>query len=71
MFNESDDAGIGVVIRTATGEIIVALSEKIHKLASMAILELLAARRAAKFVQEIGLRQSHFEGDSEASVKAL
>ena len=57
MFNESD--------------IIAALSEKFHKPASVAILELLAARRAARFVQEIGLHQSHFKGDSKAGVKAL
>ena len=55
MFNESDKVGIGVVIRNATGEIIATLSEKILKPASMAILKLLAARRAARFVQEIGL----------------
>ena len=36
MFNESDKAGIGVVIRNATGEIIAALSEKILKPASVA-----------------------------------
>ena len=71
MFNESDKVGIGVVIRNATGEIIATLSEKILKPASMAILKLLAARRAARFVQEIGLHQSHFEGDSKAGVKAL
>ena len=37
----------------------------------MVILELLAARRAATFVQEIGFCQSHFEGDSESGVKTL
>ena len=71
MFNESDKVGIEVVIQNATGEIIDALSEKIHKFALVAILELLAARRAAKFVQEISLCQSHFEGYSNAGVKAL
>ena len=71
MFNESDKVGIGVVIRNATGEIIATLSEKILKPASMAILKLLAARRVARFVQEIGLRQSHFEGDLKSGVKAL
>ena len=37
----------------------------------MAILELLATRKVARFIQEIGLCQSHFEGDLELGVKAL
>ena len=37
----------------------------------MVILELLAARRATTFVQEIAFCQSHFESDSESSVKTL
>jgi len=34
-------------------------------------LEILAARRAVIFASEIGLQQSHFEGDSETGIKAL
>ena len=37
----------------------------------MAILEMLAARRVVKFIQEIGLHQSHFKDDSKLGVKAL
>ena len=32
---------------------------------------MLAARCAIKFVQELGLLQSHFEGDSEIGIRAL
>ena len=42
MFSERNKAGIGIVIRNSAGEIIAALSEKIHKPSSMAILEMLA-----------------------------
>ena len=34
-------------------------------------LEILAVRRAVIFASEIGLQQSHFEGDSETKIKAL
>ena len=71
MFSERNKAGIGIVIRNSAGEIIAALSEKIHKPSSMAILEMLAVWRATRFVQEIGIHQSHFEGDLELGVKAL
>ena len=48
-----------------------ALSEKIPKPSSVEILEMLAMRRAVKFVQEIGLHDSLFEGDSLVGIKPL
>ena len=44
MFGESDEAGIGVVIRNSNGEVRAALSEKIKKPLTVEILELLAAK---------------------------
>lgn len=32
---------------------------------------MMAARRVAKLVQEVGLRQSNFEGNSEVGIKVL
>ena len=46
MFNERDEAGIGVIIRNPRGEVMAAFSEKIQKPHSAEILELLAAKRA-------------------------
>ena len=37
----------------------------------MEILEVMAARRAMIFMEELGLRRAIFEGDSETVVKAL
>ncbi|KAK9988503.1 hypothetical protein SO802_028742 [Lithocarpus litseifolius] len=71
MFNESDEAGLGVVIRNSRGQVMVALSEKIKKPPSVVALELLAARRAAVLVSETGFQNSVFEGDSLAVVKSL
>ena len=71
MFDESDEAGLGVVIRNSEGQVMVALFEKIIKPPSVMALELLAARKAAVLVSEISFQQSCFEGDSEVVVKSL
>ena len=51
---ESNDAGIGVVIHNDKGEVMAVLSEKIAQPSSVDILEMLAARRAAQFIVELG-----------------
>ena len=71
MFAESKEAGIGVIVRDDKGDVIVALAEKIPYPMSVEVLEALAARRAAKFVVELGLSVAEFEGDSEIVWKAL
>nr|POF25277.1 hypothetical protein CFP56_48291 [Quercus suber] len=38
---------------------------------TMEVLKALAARRAITFIEELGLRQATFEGDSEIVVKTL
>ena len=49
MFGESDETGIGVVIRDDRDEVKAALSEKIKKPPTMDVLELLVAKRAMTF----------------------
>ena len=71
MFSESDQAGIGVVVRNHAGQVMAVLSKKTQKPASAEILEALAARRAVQFILELGFKQSMFEGDSEVIIKAL
>ena len=71
VFSESGEAGIGVVVQDANGEVIVALAEKITYLGSVEMLEALAARRATKFIVELGIFLSEFEGDSEVVCRAL
>ncbi|KAK9986628.1 hypothetical protein SO802_031579 [Lithocarpus litseifolius] len=71
VFAESEEAGIGVLIRDVKGLVIAALAEKILYPGSVEVLEALAARRAARFVVELGLNDSEFEGDSEVVWRAL
>ena len=71
MFGESDNAGIGVVIRNCEGQVLAAFSEKIAKPPTVEILELLAARRAVSFTAESGYDQFVCEGDSESVVNSL
>ena len=68
MFNERDEAGIGVIIRNPRGEVMAALSEKIQKPPSAEILELLAAKRAVRFSLETGFNKSVIEGDSKSVI---
>lgn len=71
MFTKSDEAGLGVVLRDSNGLVVAAMAEKTKQPYSVECLEMLAARRAVIFVKEIGLQESHFEGDSELVIKEL
>ena len=71
LFSDTGEAGLGVVIRDHAGEIIAALSKKIPQPPSVTCLELLAARRAAIFVHEVGLQDSIMEGNSETVINSL
>ncbi|XP_075638353.1 uncharacterized protein LOC142610424 [Castanea sativa] len=71
VFIDSGEAGIGVIVRDARGEVIAALVEKIHYPGSGEVLEALAARRVAKFVVELGLSSSVLEGNAEVVCRVL
>ena len=71
MFSELGEAGIRVVVQDAKGEVIATLAEKITYLGLVVMLEALVARRAVKFIVELGISLSEFEGDSEVVCKAL
>ncbi|XP_050246203.1 uncharacterized protein LOC126694162 [Quercus robur] len=71
VFAESEEAGIGVIIRDVKGLAIAALAEKIPYSGSVEVLEALAARRATRFVVEVGFTASEFEGDFEVVWRAL
>ena len=60
-----------MVARNAKGAVLATLAEKISHPGSMEVLEALAERRAAKFIVELGITGSVFEGDSEIVCRAL
>lgn len=71
MLEETGEAGIGEVIRNSAGEVMASLSEKIRLPSSVEAVEALAARRAVRFVQEVGITESILEGDSLSIISAL
>ena len=71
MFSESGKASIGVVVWDAKGEVIATLSEKITYPGLVELLEALVARRAAKFIVELGISFSEIQGDFEVVYGAL
>jgi ribonuclease HI len=63
-FKESNEGGIGVVIRNQAGQAIATLSQKLTATHSIEMTEALAARRAILFAKEVGLTNVEFEGDA-------
>ena len=59
------------MVRDSGGLVVAAMAKKISKPHSVECLEALAARHAMIFAKEIGLQQSHFEGDLETVIKGL
>ena len=71
IFSESDEVGIGVVIRDGRGEVKAARSEKIKKPPTVDVLELLAAKQAMNFSLETDTTRVVLEGDSASVIKAI
>ena len=71
MYCESTEAGVGVIVRNSFDKVKAALVEKIRMPSSMEALELLVAKRATLFSQELGLDRVIFERDSEQVMKAV
>lgn len=71
MFNEQDEAGIGVIIHNPKGKVMVALFEKIKKPSTVEILELLAAKKAVQFSFKMSFNKSFIEGDSKSVIRSL
>ena len=71
IFQNSAEAGLGVVIRDHTGQAIATLSQKIKYPHSVEATEALTARRAVQFAVDLGLNEAEFEGDSSTIIEAL
>ena len=71
VFEEEQEAGIGVVIHNNEGQVLATLSEKVRMPATVEILKMLAARKVATFARELRFSQVCFEGDAKLVVKCL
>uniref|UniRef100_A0A2N9EK22 CCHC-type domain-containing protein n=1 Tax=Fagus sylvatica TaxID=28930 RepID=A0A2N9EK22_FAGSY len=71
VFKETNEAGIGVVVRNKAGHVMASLFQKVRYPQSVESIEAWAAKRAVQFVSEIGLKEAEFEGDSKTIVAAL
>lgn len=71
LFDNSELARIGVVVRDSLGNIIGALSQKIARPQSVKHVEALAACRAVTLVKELMLFQVCFEGDCQRVIQAI
>ena len=71
IFEDISAVGIGVAVRNELGEVVAAMAEKILVPNSVFTPETLAARHAVLFVQELGIRNVVFEGDSASSIQAI
>nr|XP_023921584.1 uncharacterized protein LOC112033036 [Quercus suber] len=71
LFDGLDCAGIGVVLRDSSGNVIAALSQWIDHTSSVELAEALAARRAVVLARELSLFDVIFEGDCLRIVQAL
>jgi ribonuclease HI len=71
VFQETNEAGIGVIVRNQAGKVMATLVQKVRYPQSVECIEAWAAKRAVQFISEIGLSEAEFEGDSKTVVAAL
>lgn len=71
MFSEEDEAGLGIVVWDSAGQVLASLAEKIKKTTFGGVLGEDSSEMGCDKAKEIGLQPSHFEGDSETTIKAL
>ena len=71
IFSESNQSGVGVVIRDNNGAVLASCSEKIHQAYKPDKVEALAALKAVTFAHELGFGNAILEGDSPGLIKAL
>ena len=71
VFQESGEAGLGIIIRNDYGLIMAGLTQVIPLPTSVEMVEVLAAWRALIFAKELGFDHIILEGDSEIAIRAM
>ena len=70
-FKDINNAGLGIVIRDGSGQVLASLLEQIHLPYSSDLVEAMTMARAIYFAAELGFSSYVLEGDSEVIIKAL
>ncbi|XP_065615750.1 uncharacterized protein LOC112038379 [Quercus suber] len=71
VFRETNEAGLGAVIRNSAGRVVASSVERITLPQTVAEVEAAAARRAILLTKELNLSSITLEGDSEIITRAL
>ena len=71
IFRESNEAGIGAIVRNHRGEVMVALCQRIPYPYLIEAVEASAAKVAVKLVLDLGIQEVDIEGDSLKIITAL
>ena len=71
VFREIQRARVAVVVRNAEGCVLVSMAETFHLPFSVAVVEVIAARKALQFAKDIGLSSIILEGDSKIAIDGL
>ena len=71
VFQDSNEASIGVVVRDSKGRVLASLAEKIPLPQTVVDVEAAVARRAIMFAKELNLSSIILKGDSEIITRAL
>uniref|UniRef100_A0A2N9GCE4 RNase H type-1 domain-containing protein n=1 Tax=Fagus sylvatica TaxID=28930 RepID=A0A2N9GCE4_FAGSY len=71
IFAETNEAGLGAIIRNHWGEVMASLCQRIPYPHSVAAVEASAARTAVNLILELGFREVDIEGDSLEIINAL
>ena len=71
VFKHRKKAGIGVVIRDETGEVITALSKIVNASLGAVEIEAKAMEAGVSFARDVGIKEVVFKGDSLIICKAL
>ena len=71
VFKDSNEAGLGTIIRNHRGEVMGSLSQKVPLPHSVEAVEASAARSAIQFAKDLGFTAIDLEGDSKTIVEFL
>ena len=71
MFREIQRVGMGVIVRNAKGCVLASMAETFHLPFSVAIVEVIAEKKALQFAKDIGLSSIILEGDSKIVIDGL